>query len=193
MKSIDNENKKAYQLYLEAPDVIKEDVKKDYFDTLTRNKKEIDSISNRIENLKSQIEDANIRIERYSETDYSEAYINEIESNPKKKREVVVSNIKEIRPYKVAYRVVVLEVITISSIYNVLLDANQRNNKEAYYIDRIYSMWQNSIDRYKAYDEGEYFVISNPDMVMDSENLEEFLTYNEVVEICKQNDWIIKY
>ncbi len=57
----------------------------------------------------------------------------------------------------------------------------------------IYSMWQNSIDRYKAYDEGEYFVISNPDMVMDSENLEEFLTYNEVVEICKQNDWIIKY
>jgi len=193
LKSIDNENKKAYQLYLEAPDVIKEDVKKDYFDTLTRNKKEIDSISNRIENLKSQIEDANIRIERYSETDYSEAYINEIESNPKKKREVVVSNIKEIRPYKVAYRVVVLEVITISSIYNVLLDANQRNNKEAYYIDRIYSMWQNSIDRYKAYDEGEYFVISNPDMVMDSENLEEFLTYNEVVEICKQNDWIIKY
>lgn len=73
------------------------------------------------------------------------------------------------------------------------MDANQRNNKEAYYIDRIYSMWQNSIDRYKAYDEGEYFVISNPDMVMDSENLEEFLTYNEVVEICKQNDWIIKY
>lgn len=193
LTSIDNENRKAYQVYLDAPDVIKTEVQKDYFNTLTVNKKETDAINNRISILNSQIEDCKLRIERYSETDYSEDYIKDIESDPKKKREIVVANVKEVRPYKVDYRIVVLEIVTISGTYNVLLNANQRNHKEAYYIDRVYAMWQNSIDRYKAHKQGDYFIITHPDMVMDSEELEEFLSFDEVIDVCKANDWIIKY
>lgn len=130
---------------------------------------------------------------QFQKTDYSEDYIKDIESDPKKKREIVVANIKEVRPYKVDYRIVVLEIVTISGTYNVLFNANQRNHKEAYYIDRVYAMWQNSIDRYKAHKQGDYFVITHPDMVMDSEELEEFLFFEEMIKVCTLNDWIIKY
>ena len=54
-------------------------------------------------------------------------------------------------------------------------------------------MWQNSIDRYKAHKQGDYFVITHPDMVMDSEELEEFLSFDEVIDVCKANDWTMKY
>ena len=30
-------------------------------------------------------------------------------------------------------------------------------------------------------------------MVMDSEELEEFLSFDEVIDVCKANNWIIKY
>lgn len=193
LKIIDNENKKAYQLYFDAPDTIKPVVQQEYYNTLSKNQKEIEVINNRIAILNSNIEDAKIRIENYSKTDYSEDYIKDIESDPKKKREIVVANIKEVRPYKVDYRIVVLEIVTISGTYNVLFNANQRNHKEAYYIDRVYAMWQNSIDRYKAHKQGDYFVITHPDMVMDSEELEEFLSFDEVIDVCKANDWTMKY
>jgi len=30
-------------------------------------------------------------------------------------------------------------------------------------------------------------------MVMDSKEIEEKVTYDEMIEICKMNDWLLKY
>ena len=38
-----------------------------------------------------------------------------------------------------------------------------------------------------------YFAVTNPSMIMDSNELEEFLTFEEMIKVCTLNDWIIKY
>ena len=88
---------------------------------------------------------------------------------------------------------VILEVHSVDGIFNILLDGNQRNHKEAYYISSIYAIWQNSINKYPVYESGDYFLITHPDMIMQSEELEESATFVEMIEICKTNDWTLEY
>ena len=190
------ENKKrnrAYNAYMSAPDGTEEIALSVYNVTLTETKNEIYYLEGRLLTSKKLIEGAENKINRYSITDYTESYINEIESNFEKKRSLVIEYIKAIYPYKVDYRIVVLEVHTIDGIYNILLNGNQRNNKEAYYISNIYSTWQNSNNKLSAYDSGNYFAITNPDMVMESEEMIEFVDFDEMSIICKKNDWVLKY
>ena len=44
-----------------------------------------------------------------------------------------------------------------------------------------------------AYSTGEYFVVSNASLVTNCEDLEIFPTFNEMIEICKHNNWELDY
>ena len=44
-----------------------------------------------------------------------------------------------------------------------------------------------------AYNEGEYFVISNANMVMETDDIDEVVTVNEFVDIAIANNWVIEY
>lgn len=194
--NIDVQKKKqirAYTAYISAPDGAEGIALEMYNKTLSETKKEVDYLEGRIINLNRYIKESNDKITRYSQTDYTESYIKEIEANFDKKRSLFLEYIKAIYPYKVNYRVVVFEVHTVDGIFNILLNGNQRNHREAYYISSIYAIWQNSINKYPAYESGDYFLITNPNMVMESEELEAMVTYDEMTEVCKLNEWTLEY
>ena len=184
---------RAYNAYINAPDGLEETALEQYNKTLIDTKKEIEYLENRKQILSRNILDAEDKITRYSQTDYSESYIKEIENDFNKKRNLVLEYIKAIYPYKVDYRIVILEVHTVEGIYNILLNGNQRKNKEAQYIHGGIAMWQSSNNRHKAYNKGDYFLITQPDLVMDSDELEEMATYDEMIELCRASNWIMKY
>lgn len=184
---------KAYKAYINAPEEAEETALENYNTTLSETKKELDYLDGRIIILNRSIKESNDKITRYSQTDFTESYINEIESDFNKKRGLFIEYIKAIYPYKVDYRIVILEVHTVEGIYNILLNGNQRNHREAYYISSIYATWQNSINKYPAYATGDYFLVTNPNMVMNSEELEAMVTYDEMAKICKLNEWTLEY
>ena len=63
------------------------------------------------------------------------------------------------------FGVVLLEVYTVNGIYYVFYNANDRGDiRQAYYISGVFAKFQNSINKFDAYKDGEYFVISNSDM-----------------------------
>ena len=89
---------------------------------------------------------------------------------------------------------VLLEVYTIGGVYNVFYNANSKFQvKTAYYVHGEYATFQNGIRKYPAYDEGEYFVISNANMVMETDDIDEVVTVNEFVDIAIANNWVIEY
>lgn len=89
---------------------------------------------------------------------------------------------------------VLLEVYTIGGVYNVFYNANSKFQvKTAYYVHGEYATFQNGIRKYPAYNEGEYFVISNANMVMETDNIDEVVTVNEFVDIAIANNWVIEY
>ena len=89
---------------------------------------------------------------------------------------------------------VLLEVYTVNGIYYVFYNANDRGDiRQAYYISGIFAKFQNSINKFDAYKEGEYFVISNADMVMETEEIDELITVNQMVEIAINNGWVLSY
>lgn len=184
---------RAYSAFLNAPEGMLAVATERYNTTLVETQKEIDYLSGRISILKQNIIDATNKIGRYSQTDYTESYIAEIESDFDKKRSLFIEYIKAIYPYKVDYRIVVLEVHTVEGVFSILLNGNQRNHKEAYYINSEFAIWQNSNIKFKAYDAGDYFAVVNPSLVMDSKETEEMVTFDEMIEICKMNDWTLKY
>lgn len=196
LKNVEEQKKiqnRAYDVYLDAPEDYVETAKERYNNTLITTQKEIDYLNGRISILNNKIEESQHKIARYNQTDFTEKYISDIENDFMKKRNLFLEYIKAIYPYKVDYRIVVLEVHTIDGIFNVLLNANMRKNKVAYYIDYSFAKWQNSNLKLEAYEAGNYFVVSNAEMVMDTEELEEFLTFEEMIRVCFLNGWIIKY
>lgn len=192
-ESIKRTQGRAYQAYINAPDGAEDIALERYSSTLSETKAENKYIEGRIYLLNQYIMDSKTKINRYLETDFTESYIREIDANFEKKRDLFIEYIKAIYPYKVAYRVVVLEVHTIDGIFNILLNGNQRNHKEAYYINFIYSVWQNSNNRIPAYQAGNHFLVKIPNMVMNSEEMEKSLSFFEMVEVCKANDWTLDY
>ena len=49
------------------------------------------------------------------------------------------------------------------------------------------------VNKFDAYKEGEYFVISNADMVMETKEIDELITVNQMVEIAINNGWVLSY
>ncbi len=186
-------NDRAYKAYLNAVDDDEQTALDHYNETLQESKENLTYIDGKIKSLKAQILESNAKIERYIQKDFSEEYIKAIEQDSEKKRQIFLDSIKTIHPYKVDYRVIVLEVDTVEGIYYVLLDGNQRKHPIATYIHNSFATWQNSLKRIQAYPAGDYFVIQHPDMLMDSDELEEFVTFKEMDKICRENNWEIDY
>ena len=60
----------------------------------------------------------------------------------------------------------------INGIYFILLDGNQRYDKRiARYIAFPFAVWQDSEYRLEDYEQGQYFLIKNAPMIMETEEL----------------------
>lgn len=197
---------KAMDLYMDAPDDdIREMMKEDYYRKLTASKNEIADCKSKIEGLKDKREMNERFLASLRQPTVPDDAISKAEADPEEMRRLVTELIEKIYPYKIesyvspaTHRimkngVVLLEVYAIDRIYYILYDGNQRNNKTAYYIGSNFATFQNGKRKFEAWDEGEYFVIPNADMVMDTEELVEFATFNEMIKICESNGWEIDY
>lgn len=191
--NINRTTERAYNAYLSASDSIANIALERYNKTMLDAQRDIEYVNTRVDELKKKIEECEVLVNYYSQPEYSSDYIMRAENDEDEKRKLFLQLIQKIHPYKVRYRVVVLEVYTIDGIKYVLLDGNQRNNKEAYYIDYSFAIWQNSLKRCDAYRTGDYFVCSNPSLIMDSNELEEFVSFEEMGNICINNDWRLYY
>lgn len=57
----------------------------------------------------------------------------------------------------------------------------------------MFAVWQNSNNRYKAIESGDYFYCPNASNIMETEELEEYLSFRELEKICSLNNWILDY
>ena len=74
-----------------------------------------------------------------------------------------------------------------------MFDSNQKRNQVATYVRHAYAYFQNSERRCKTYEKGEYFYVPNASQLMDTESLEEFLSYDEMDKVCRDNNWTLDY
>ncbi|WP_276737833.1 hypothetical protein [Prevotella pallens] len=165
-----------------------------YNKTLIEATSKKDSINKDIETKKLHIQYAENRIDRYNRVDFTTDYINDIEANNSKKRQVFEEYIDAIYPYKAGYRLAVLEVhTTTGDCYYILLDSSQRKHQIANYIRYEFAVWQNSNNRYKAIESGDYFYCPNASNIMKTEELEAYLSFRELENVCKLNNWELDY
>lgn len=194
LKNVDKTLERAYTAYISAPESAAELALDMYNKTLTEATSKKDSINKDIETKKLHIQYAENRIDRYNRVDFTTDYLNEIETDNSKKRQVFEEYIDAIYPYKAGYRLAVLEVhTTTGDCYYILLDSGQRKHQIATYIRYEFAVWQNSNNRYKAIESGDYFYCPNASNIMETEDLEEYLSFREIEKICNLNNWILDY
>ena len=184
LKNVDKTLERAYTAYISAPESAAELALDMYNKTLTEATSKKDSINKDIETKKLHIQYAENRIDRYNRVDFTTDYLNEIETDNSKKRQVFEEYIDAIYPYKAGYRLAVLEVHTTTG---------DRKHQIATYIRYEFAVWQNSNNRYKAIESGDYFYCPNASNIMETEDLEEYLSFREIEKICNLNNWILDY
>lgn len=193
-KEIESANRratKAYNAYLDAPEEIEEEAKQNYSATMLEVKRTKDYASARTDELKKELDRLQKQINFLKSPINRDEYIKRIDSSEEEKRKLFVDLIYKIVPYKLGYRVVILETETINGTYYILFNANQHGKAVAYYLDGIWGRWQAGNKAFEAYEKGNYFAIMNASMLYDTEEIEAFLEFDEVVEICKNNDWVL--
>ena len=90
--------------------------------------------------------------------------------------------------------VILLEVYAICGTYNILFNANQKDIEQtAYYIGGNFATFQDGIRKFEAYETGEYFVISNASLVMETEEVDECVSMNQFVDIATLNGWELTF
>ena len=194
LKTVDKTLERAYTAYISAPESAAKLALDMYSKTLTEATSKKDSINKDIETKKLHIQYAENRIDRYNRVDFTTDYLNEIETDNSKKRQVFEEYIDAIYPYKAGYRLAVLEVhTTTGDCYYILLDSGQRKHQIATYIRYEFAVWQNSNNRYKAIESGDYFYCPNASNIMETEDLEEYLSFREIEKVCNINNWILDY
>jgi hypothetical protein len=203
--NMDKQITRAYNAYIDAPDMVQEVAKTNYYNTLTKCQNEKAECESKIEGLKNDRERYELYRKSLSQPTLPSDAISKAESDPVEMRRLVKELIEKIYPYKIEsyvspvtkkaikYGVVLLEVYAIDGIYYILYDGNQRNNKTAYYISNKLATFQNGKSKFDAYNAGEYFVIPNANMLMETEELVETATFNEMMDICATNGWEIDY
>ena len=211
----------AYQFSLNAAEMAgdDEDIKamamEEFNKTAKVIRKEITTFENSIEQAKADIYKLTNLKTFYSQPTLPKDVIEKAEANPTEQRNLVKELIEKIIPYKITtFRkkqresgrkacnqwitvkngAVLLEIYTINGIYYIFYNANGREaTRYAYYMSGVFAWYQNSIKKFEAYEEGEYFVISNANMVMETEEIDELVTVNEFVKIAKANEWVLEY
>lgn len=194
LKNVDKTLERAYKAYISAPESAANLALDMYNKTLTEAISKKDSINKDIETKKLHIQYAENRIDRYNRVDFTTDYLKELETDNSKKRQVFEEYIDVIYPYKAGYRLAVLEVhTTTGDCYYILLDSGQRKHQIATYIRYEFAVWQNSNNRYKAIESGDYFYCPNASNIMETEDLEEYLSFREIEKVCNLNNWILDY
>ena len=194
LKNVDKTLERAYTAYISAPESAAKLALDMYSKTLTEATSKKDSINKDIETKKLHIQYAENRIDRYNRVDFTTDYLKELETDNSKKRQVFEEYIDAIYPYKAGYRLAVLEVhTTTGDCYYILLDSGQRKHQIATYIRYEFAVWQNSNNRYKAIESGDYFYCPNASNIMETEDLEEYLSFREIEKVCNLNNWILDY
>lgn len=194
LKNVDKTLERAYTAYISAPESAAELALDMYNKTLTEATSKKDSINKDIETKKLHIQYAENRIDRYNRVDFTTDYLKELETDNSKKRQEFEEYIDAIYPYKAGYRLAVLEVhTTTGDCYYILLDSGQRKHQIATYIRYEFAVWQNSNNRYKAIESGDYFYCPNASNIMETEDLEEYLSFRDIEKICNLNNWILDY
>lgn len=155
---------------------------------------ELNSITSQVERLNRKIQEVEFNIKRFQNTDFTKEYFVEIEADLDKKKNVVREYINIIYPHKYNKSTVILEIETIEGIFYIFYNPRSRD-RIAYYVNRIIAAYQNGIHYYKhpLIDKNDNFYVPNPSLIMNSNEAEEFLTINEMKEVCKQNNWEIFY
>lgn len=194
LKNVDKTLERAYTAYISAPESAAKLALDMYNKTLTEATSKKDSINKDIETKKLHIQYAENRIDRYNRVDFTTDYLKELETDNSKKRQVFEEYIDAIYPYKAGYRLAVLEVhTTTGDCYYILLDSGQRKHQIATYIRYEFAVWQNSNNRYKAIESGDYFYCPNASNIMETEDLEEYLSFRDIEKVCNINNWILEY
>lgn len=201
---------KAYKAYIDAPDEVVDIAKNTYYAETAKAKQDIAKTENDIDNAKEEIVNKESLIIYYSTPSLPEDTIAKAEADGAEKRKLVKELIEKIYPHKITtykvkqryttelktlrFGVVLLEVHTVNGVIYVFYNANERGKERtAYYINGVHATFQNGTVKFNAYSEGEYFVIPNANMVMETEELVEFASINQIVEIAENNNWVIKY
>ena len=194
LKKVDKTLERAYKAYISAPESTAKLALDMYNKTLTEATSKKDDINNEIETKKLRIQYAENRIGRYNRVDFTTDYLKELETDNSKKRQIFIEYIDAIYPYKTGYRLAVLEVhTTTGDCYYILLDSGQRKHQIATYIRYEFAVWQNSNNRYKAIGTGDYFYCPNASNIMETEELEEYLSFRELEKVCQLNNWELDY
>ena len=207
--SLQKQLSKAYTVATMADESVLAMAMTEFNKTARNIRKEMSDCDSAIEQIKGEIENlVNLKI-FYSQPNLPSDIIEKAETDEAEKRKLVKELINKIVPYKITtfkkkhrdrglvtlnFGVVLLEVYTVNGIYYVFYNANDRGDiRQAYYISGVFAKFQNSINKFDAYKEGEYFVISNADMVMETEEIDELITVNQMVEIAINNGWVLSY
>lgn len=207
--SLQKQLSKAYTVATMADESVLAMAMTEFNKTARNIRKEMSDCDSAIEQIKGEIDSlVNLKI-FYSQPNLPSDIIEKAETDEAEKRKLVKELINKIVPYKITtfkkqhrdrglvtlnFGVVLLEVYTVNGIYYVFYNANDRGDiRQAYYISGVFAKFQNSINKFDAYKEGEYFVISNADMVMETEEIDELITVNQMVEIAINNGWVLSY
>ena len=207
--SLQKQLSKAYTVATMADESVLAMAMTEFNKTARNIRKEMSDCDSAIEQIKGEIDNLlNLKI-FYSQPNLPSDIIEKAETDEAEKRKLVKELINKIVPYKITtfkkqhrdrglvtlnFGVVLLEVYTVNGIYYVFYNANDRGDiRQAYYISGVFAKFQNSINKFDAYKEGEYFVISNADMVMETEEIDELITVNQMVEIAINNGWVLSY
>lgn len=207
--SLQKQLSKAYTVATMADESVLAMAMTEFNKTARNIRKEMSDCDSAIEQIKGEIYNlVNLKI-FYSQPNLPSDIIEKAETDEAEKRKLVKELINKIVPYKITtfkkqhrdrglvtlnFGVVLLEVYTVNGIYYVFYNANDRGDiRQAYYISGVFAKFQNSINKFDAYKEGEYFVISNADMVMETEEIDELITVNQMVEIAINNGWVLSY
>ena len=207
--SLQKQLSKAYTVATMADESVLAMAMTEFNKTARNIRKEMSDCDSAIEQIKGEIDNlVNLKI-FYSQPNLPSDIIEKAETDEAEKRKLVKELINKIVPYKITtfkkqhrdrglvtlnFGVVLLEVYTVNGIYYVFYNANDRgDSRQAYYISGVFAKFQNSINKFDAYKEGEYFVISNADMVMETEEIDELITVNQMVEIAINNGWVLSY
>ena len=207
--SLQKQLSKAYTVATMADESVLAMAMTEFNKTARNIRKEMSDCDSAIEQIKGEIDNlVNLKI-FYSQPNLPSDIIEKAETDEAEKRKLVKELINKIVPYKITtfkkqhrdrglvtlnFGVVLLEVYTVNGIYYVFYNANDRGDiRQAYYIRGVFAKFQNSINKFDAYKEGEYFVISNADMVMETEEIDELITVNQMVEIAINNGWVLSY
>lgn len=207
--SLQKQLSKAYTVATMADESVLAMAMTEFNKTARNIRKEMSDCDSAIEQIKGEIDNlVNLKI-FYSQPNLPSDIIEKAETDEAEKRKLVKELINKIVPYKITtfkkqhrdrglvtlnIGVVLLEVYTVNGIYYVFYNANDRGDiRQAYYISGVFAKFQNSINKFDAYKEGEYFVISNADMVMETEEIDELITVNQMVEIAINNGWVLSY